>query len=403
MDTREKSVEDYKILRTKYKDASVVKRAQVRIDRRSEAGKEYYFLAPDFAYAGAFAPIREERIESISDSDPGQATRNWAEVEFAAFPGLTYRGWALVGGCCAETFTFFYQATGLTETNPKTKKKDPVDPGGATALTLKPSVKGLKPSHPKGEPRKPTRWEWMEIPVPKAAAPGPRRLRFLTDQRGFAIAAVVVSATRSKPPTDAEAAELAKARALDAVPGWAQGRPGSSPRVLLDDFEEGKGGFGWVGGWEFPGAKGSLSIDSSVGRDSKASCKIDADFSGGGAYVGTWRDLTRLSNHNFKEIRFWIKAPNLTALGVRLADSSDQIHQRGIPVTPSPDWQEIVLKPAQMAGGEHWGGANDGVWHGPIKGFGLNVGKGSFTAGGTKGELWIDDVEGLLDPETAEK
>ena len=72
-------------------------------------------------------------------------------------------------------------------------------------------------------------------------------------------------------------------------------------------------------------------------------------------------------------------------------------------MTPSSDWQEIVLKPAQMAGGEHWGGANDGVWHGPIKGLGLNIGKGSFTEGGVKGELWIDDVEGILDPEAPEK
>src|SRR5579862_962228 len=403
METREKSVEAYRTLRTKQKDTTVVKRAQQRIERRSEAGKEYYFQAPDFAFAGTFAPMKEERIESIADSDPSQANRNWAELEYAPFPSLTYRGWALVGGCCAETFTFYYQATGLTEVNPKTKKREPVDPGGSLAVPLKPQVKGLRPTHPKGEPKKPTRWEWMEIAVPKVSAPGTRRLRFLTDQRGFAIAAVVVSASRTRPPTEAEAAELAKARALDATPGWALDRPGNSPRVLIDGFEGGPSTWGWVGGWEFPGAAGSYAVDPAGGRESKGAGKIVADFSGGGNYVGAWRDMASISNRNFKEIRLWIKAPNVTGLGIRLADNSGQTLQRHIPITPSAEWQEVVLKPAQFAGSEHWGGANDGAWHGPIKGFGINVGKDSFTQGGKKGELWFDDVEGILDLEADEK
>jgi len=403
METREKAVEAYRILRTKHKDTALVRREQPRIDRRSEFGKEYYFTAPDFSFAGTFAPMKDERIESIADSDPNQALRNWAEVEYAPFPSATYRCWALVGGCCAETFSFNYQATGLTELNPKTKKREPVDPGGALAVPLKPPIKGLKPTHPKTEPKKPVRWEWMELPIPKVSTPGTRRIRFLTDQRGFAIAAVVVSATRSKPPTDAEAGELAKARELDATPSWALDRPGNSPRVLVDDFEDGKSGWGWVGGWEFPGAAGSLAIDTTGGHDGKASGRIIADFTGGGAYVGGWRDMTKLPNRNFKEIRFWIKAPALTGLGIRLQDASDQIHQKHIPVSPSSDWQEVVLKPPSIAGGEHWGGANDGKWHGPIKGFGINIGKGTFTAGAKKGDLWLDDIEGIVDPDVDDK
>ena len=50
-------------------------------------------------------------------------------------------------------------------------------------------------------------------------------------------------------------------------------------------------------------------------------------------------------------------------------------------------------------GGEHWGGANDGRWHGPAKGFGINLGKDSFVqAGTTRGTLFLDDVEVVAGP-----
>ena len=243
-----------------------------------------------------------------------------------------------------------HAAPGIFDETEHITRTLPLEPGGTAAMTLKPAVKGLKPAHPKGEPKKPSRWEWVELPIPKIAAPGARRIRFLTDQRGFAIAAVVVSATRSKPPSEPEAAELAKARALDATPAWALDRPGSSPRVLIDDFESGKSGFAYIGGWEFPGATGSYAIDSTTGHDSKASAKFTADFTGGGAYIGGWRDLANVSNRNFKEIRFWVKAPTLTGIGIRLADATGQTHQRNIPVTPSAEWQEVILKPVQFAG-----------------------------------------------------
>ncbi|MBV8878968.1 MAG: hypothetical protein JO332_03280, partial [Planctomycetaceae bacterium] len=400
METRARSVEAYKALRTKHKDTSVVKRNQPRIDRRAESGKEYFFLTPDFRYAGTFAPYKEERLESIADSDPAQANRNWAEWDYDPLPGATYRCWVLVGGCCAETFAFSYQATGLTELNPKTKKKVAADPGGDAAVEARPAVKGLKPTHPKTEPKKPARWEWVELPLPKVGAPGARRVRVLTDQRGFAISTVVVSATRTKPPGEAELAELARLRALDATPGWAIDRAGRSPRILIEDFEQEAKSWAYVGGWEFKGAVGSFSTDLATGHDSKGSGRMLGDFSGGGAYIGVWKDLSPLARRDFKEIRFWVKSPTVTGLGVRLADASDQVHQRHVPIPPSPDWQEVVLKPTAIAGGEHWGGANDGAWHGPIKGLGLNIGKGSFTGGAAKGELWIDDVEGLLDPDS---
>jgi hypothetical protein len=402
MESREKSVEAYKALKAKYAATSVVKHNQARIDRRGDSGREYLFLTPDFSFAGTFAPIKEERVESVTDSDPNQANKNWVEWEYAPLPNATYHCWILVGACCAETFTFYWQATGLTDVNPKTKKRVPADPGSDIAVQTRPPVKGLKPTHGKDEPKKPSRWEWMELPIPKVSAPGTRRVRLMTDQRGFALSTVIVSTTRTKPPSEAELAELVKTRALDATPTWASDRAGNSVRILIDDFETTGGTWVWVGGWEFPGAKGSYSLDPGTGHDSKASGKIIADFTGGGAYVGIWRDLTKFSNRNFKEIRFWVKTPSVKSIGIRVADSSDQIHQRHYNLKATADWQEFVLKPGGLGKGEHWGGANDDNWHGPIKGFGINIGRDSFS-GTNKGEFWLDDVEGLLDTEDGTK
>jgi hypothetical protein len=81
-----------------------------------------------------------------------------------------------------------------------------------------------------------------------------------------------------------------------------------------------------------------------------------------------------------------------------MVDSSDQCHQKnGVRLANTQDWQEVVLKISDLVGGEHWGGANDGKWHGPAKGFGLNVGKDSFVAGNA-GSICIDDVSAVPGP-----
>jgi hypothetical protein len=392
MATREKAVEAYRSLKQKFKETALVRHAAARIDRRSEAGKEYYFLGADLVGTGTFALNHEGRLESVADSDPAQENRNGAEWEYLALPSQTYRCWALVGGCCAEAFTFHYQATGLMVTDPKTRKKVTVEPGGDLAAPVKHSIRNLKP-HPKGEPKKATRWEWVEIPLPRPAPPGPKKVRLVTDQQGFGVAAVVVSASRSRAPSEAEAAELAKLRDLDAVPLWAQDRPGLSARILLDDFDKEPQGWKYIGGQEFPGATGSLTFDPTTAHEGKGSFHLHGDFTGGGAYVGTWRDLPA---RDLTELRLWVKVTNLKAIMVRIVDGSDQCHQRDIPITPSPDWQEFVLKFTSVAGGNHWGGANDGVWHGRAKGYGLNIPNGHFAGDPKKGELWIDDIEGVL-------
>jgi hypothetical protein len=393
MATREKSIEAYRQLKAKFKDTTVVRHALARIDRRSESGKEYYFLPADLGFSGTFSMTKEGRIESLAASEPAQESRNWVEWEFHPLPSATYRCWALVGGCCAEAFAVHLQATGLTELNPKTKKRGPAEPGGDLASPLKHSIRNLKPTHPKGEPQKATRWEWVEIPLPRSTAPGTRRVRLLTDQQGFGVAAVSVSATRTKAPTDAEGAEMAKARALDAPPSWATQKRGNSSRILLDDFEQNIGVWGFHPGSEFPGAKGGQSHDPSSGRDGKGCLKLSADFTAGGSYVSTGRTLPVGSD--FKELRFWFKSDTAVHLGIRVGDGTDQCHQRPLSLQSTREWQEVVLNFEQIAGRESWGGANDRKWHGPAKYVAICVSITTF-GGAKSGEVWIDDVEGVL-------
>jgi len=190
---------------------------------------------------------------------------------------------------------------------------------------------------------------------------------------------------------------LAAAFLIPLLPAWGP-VPQGAPRLPLDDFEKAPAGWKYVGGEEFPGAKGGLALDGAVAHGGRQSYRLEADFGGGGAYVGCWRDLASLKGRDVKDLRFWAKADGVAALGVRLVDSSDQLHQSAVTLAASPDWQEVVLPIASLAGGEHWGGANDGKWHGPLKGFGLNVGKNGLAPGRTKGRIWMDDLEATPGP-----
>jgi hypothetical protein len=170
-------------------------------------------------------------------------------------------------------------------------------------------------------------------------------------------------------------------------------------RLVLDDFESEPQGWTFIAGWEFPGAKGSLTLDTDTAHGGKRSYKLQADFTGGGAYVGTWRDLTSLEGRDFREIRLWVKTADVPRIGVRIVDSTDQCHQKdgGIRLPATNEWQEVILKVSDLVGGEHWGGANDGKWHGPAKGFGVNIGKDAFPAGkALQGALYLDDIDVVL-------
>jgi hypothetical protein len=164
--------------------------------------------------------------------------------------------------------------------------------------------------------------------------------------------------------------------------------------VALDDFESNPTGWKFVGGEEYPGAKGSLALDPNHAHGGKTSYRLEADFSRGGAYVGSWKKLQALDLPEIEKFRLWVQARNLDRLGIRILDATGQCRQQSVELPPdvADGWHEVILKVHDSVGGEHWGGINDSAWHGPPRGLGFNIGKDVVVRGSSRATLWIDDL-----------
>jgi hypothetical protein len=134
--------------------------------------------------------------------------------------------------------------------------------------------------------------------------------------------------------------------------------------VSLEAVVEGETDWRFDNGQEFPGAKGSLAVVQDLPELGKASLKLSGDFTHGGAYVETIKDLKPLELSDVSAIRVKYKADHVASIGVRLGDGTGQCHQTHMKIQNDGQWHELVIKPSDVAGGEHWSGANDGKWHG---------------------------------------
>jgi hypothetical protein len=178
---------------------------------------------------------------------------------------------------------------------------------------------------------------------------------------------------------------------LGAVGGIWIARPQPSRSRRIDDFEGVPQGWKLVLGDEFPGAKGDVALDSETAHEGKRSYRLRADFTGGGGYVGTYRVLT--PGPEVDEVHVWIKATNVASVGVRLVDGTEQCHQKYVALPRGDGWQELVLRASEATGDEHWGGANDGRWHGSLKAFGINISRQHLAdPAQPQATYWIDDI-----------
>lgn len=174
--------------------------------------------------------------------------------------------------------------------------------------------------------------------------------------------------------------------------------------VELDDCDHGTDGWQFTPGSEFPGATGGIAAESVNEPGAKpakknGSVRLDADFTGGGQYVAATRSFGD-GAQDVRELRLRVKSSAIDHMGVRLIDGTGQCHQMGgggVQVGSSDGWREIVVQPVQVVGGEHWGGANDGLWHPPLKAVSLAIGAGRVD--GTKASLWIDEIRAVVVPE----
>ncbi|MEZ0387483.1 MAG: hypothetical protein ACAI34_10475, partial [Verrucomicrobium sp.] len=159
--------------------------------------------------------------------------------------------------------------------------------------------------------------------------------------------------------------------------------------------EEGADDLGWnfTNGPEFKGATGSLTVGEGPPQSGQKALKLAGDFTGGGAYVAATRNLKDLEAKETSLLRFKVKTANATTMGIQMVDGTGQTHQqKGTKLVADGNWQTVEIIPARFAGGEHWGGAKDGRWHGALTQLVFSVTERS-DATARKPEIWIADVE----------
>lgn len=175
------------------------------------------------------------------------------------------------------------------------------------------------------------------------------------------------------------------------IPGKAAVSAASAPTqsITVGDFESDSEGWSFFPGSEYPGATGAFTRDSTVSHSGQYAGELTGNFAGGGAYVGLDKDIASL---DAKAFSFWIKTTDASKIGIRLTDSTGQVHQQSIALQQTSDWQQITV--TKFDGGtaySHWGGANDGVWHGPVKHLQFVLGLSALN-GQKTGSVWIDDI-----------
>ncbi len=346
METFGAALEKYRTLLGDYADTRLVQLDTPHIARRSEGGKEYLLLTGDIKGNGAVRLGAHPELKSCwtcqedVGHDRSKARETYVEIEFWALPQTGYLCWIFAGACCEETFTTYMQGTDMTGPNPKkSSEKVPYDVGGAFAALVEPKVKGLKRTHAQhGGEKQASRWEWIQIPLPKYPAGGLKKVRLMTENKGFSVGMALVSSVRKAPPRGEELKEeLIRALAeRPPLPSPAEdapsdGRPAPSGRVVFsENFDSGTGRF-----------NGGTSAEGGV-RGTKALAVPPKGADLWGVFQVTVKETTA--------IRFKIKPPaGITSVSVNIwsdrLNENLRYHVRGL----KPDeWKQVEFRLLDM-------------------------------------------------------
>ncbi|HEV3026620.1 MAG TPA: LamG-like jellyroll fold domain-containing protein, partial [Planctomycetota bacterium] len=259
--SRAMAVQNYRELLSLFPGTSIVERHRSSILARKDGAKDYVFLPDDMDAAGTFnksgkQPKYGECWTSTADSDPSRGAHNYVNVKFYAFPDVVYSCWAYVGACCIETFAAYYQATDLTYTKGNEVMK--LDPGSNSSLPVRNSITFLKKTHAEhGGAKEPRTWQWAELRLPRYTQAGIKDVRIVTDQKGYSVIFMVVSASRTGPPNEAEMRSWIKKPEAVAV---VEEKPASVEAAVVEARDP-----SLIGHWKLD-ETGATAIDTS-GRD----------------------------------------------------------------------------------------------------------------------------------------
>ncbi len=175
-----------------------------------------------------------------------------------------------------------------------------------------------------------------------------------------------------------------------AAAGEGSDSKGMAKKVQLDEVIEGESLWKFSIGKEVPGGAGAMTLVKDDPTPGKHSMKMEGDFTAGGNYVVIQRKTETMALGEVNEISMKLKATNFETIIVRLVDASGQSHQKRFKVVADGAWHPLAFKPTDVAGGEHWGGANDGKWQSPMKMFCISLVKPK--TGEPKASLQVAEV-----------
>ena len=113
-------------------------------------------------------------------------------------------------------------------------------------------------------------------------------------------------------------------------------------------------------GREFPGRTGGFERAAEAAHGGKFGGRLRFDFSGGGSYVAA----VYRTDHppDVAAVRVWLKKPAGHTITFRYTDQTGQTFQKPVFVLDDR-WCDVLIGVEGFA--LHWGGANDGIIHGP--------------------------------------
>ncbi|MBT2518438.1 hypothetical protein J7E29_13420 [Streptomyces sp. ISL-90] len=138
------------------------------------------------------------------------------------------------------------------------------------------------------------------------------------------------------------------------------------------------------------GASGTLTIDSTEAHTGSTSGRLDVAIpSGTVEIVGGAVTIEATS------LEFSVKSAAIDGVALRLTDSTGQAHQQRLPLNPAAaGWQTIRVEDFDSGPNYvSWGGAADGIWHGPLRRVSFVLDSGNMAPGLTAGTAFFDTLQ----------
>lgn len=293
------ALQKYATLLKDHATTEFVRRNRAIIASRTEGSREFFFVFEDLRKGGAFKVFKtgeELYWKSMAEADPAKPGVNYVEIGFPALPDVEYRCWFYVGGCCTEAVSCSYQVS------------ESAEPGSETALAVKqlPAMGFKTHASHEGRGRPTPRWGWIQVPLPKFAAAGPKKVRLLATEKGFCASQALVSASRQATPTPAEANELERSR-LEARGG------GRTDATLIGHWKLADGAGTAAADSSSSGVEGQLTGGAAWAPATAASppaLKLD-----GTGWVNLGRDLNLVQGASAVTVAAWVSPDKLAGEG----------------------------------------------------------------------------------------